>query len=408
MEIQARIGLGTLTNLAFHGADMGGIRAQLMTLLAIQPEHAGHLMDLSVVEQIRGNLPLGLSLQSRALERCQMFSQRGRSGKTRLLVIAAPIEMGGNTPVDFLTESPDFDVITWYFTGAPIRACDIPEHDIMFIAAPGDRGRNEAYLEAISRVVALTKTPVLNAPERILRLDRAQMHEIFADRTDIRCPRTLRCDREEIRRLAAGQDTVDPADSLGPLPWVIRPVGSHAGHGLERIADLAQLADYLDRHGDLAFFLSEFVDYASCRDGLHRKYRVAFVGGRPFPCHMAISDEWALWYLNAGMEASAPKRAEERAFMDGFAADFATRHRAALDALANRLDLDYFGIDCAEDREGRLVVFEADNAVLVHAMDPPDLFPYKKRHMSALFSAFQGMLHAAAEGAAPSLGRVDG
>lgn len=405
MEIQARIGLGTLTNLAYQGVDMAGIRTQLMTLLAIQPEHAGHMMDLSVVEQIRGNLPLGLSLQSRALERCQVFSQQGQSGKKRLLVLAAPIEMGGNTPVDFLTESSDFEVVTWYFTGASVRPADIPEHDIMFIAAPGDRGRNEAYLEAISQVSAMANTPVLNAPESILRLDRGQLHEIFGDCPGIRCPRTLRCDRDDLRRLAERGGTGDPSDWLGSLPWVIRPVGSHAGHGLERLADLAQLADYLDRRGDRAFFLSEFVDYATPWDGLYRKYRVAFVNGRPFPCHMAIADEWALWYLNAGMEASGRKRAEERAFMDTFASDFAARHEAALSALSSRLDLDYFGIDCAEDAEGRLVVFEADNAVLVHAMDPPDLFPYKKRHMTALFTAFQDMLHAVSEdaGARPVL-----
>jgi hypothetical protein len=408
MEIQARIGLGTLTNLAFQGADMGTIRAQLMTLLAIQPEHAGHLMDLSVVEQIRGNLPLGLSLQSRALERCQVFSQLGRSGKTRLLVLAAPIEMGGNTPIDFLTDSPDFEVITWYFTGAPVRACDIPEHDIMFIAAPGDRGRNEAYLEAISNLVALTDKPVLNAPDRILRLDRGQLHEIFADRADIRCPRTIRCDRDEVRRLATDGGACDAIEALGPLPWVVRPVGSHAGHGLERIADLSHLADYLDRRGERAFFLSEFIDYGSPCDGLYRKYRVAFVAGRAFPCHMAICDEWALWYLNAGMDACARKRAEERAFMDRFDSDFAARHGPALDALSRRLELDYFGIDCAEDREGRLVIFEADNAVLVHAMDPPDVFPYKKRHMAALFSAFQDMLHGVVPPAGPSPRQANG
>ncbi|MFW5655764.1 MAG: ATP-grasp domain-containing protein [Roseicyclus sp.] len=375
---------------------MSGIRAQLMTLLAIQPQHAGHLMDLAVVEQIRGNLPLGLSLQSRALDLCQMYAQRGRTGKTRLLVLAAPIEMGGNTPVDFLTENPDFEVVTWYFTGARVRPSDIPEHDVMFIAAPGDRGRNEAYLDAIAQVVALVDTPVLNAPERIMRLDRGSLGEVFGDRADIRCPRTVTCSRDELRRLAAAGETAEMAERIGPLPWVVRPLGCHAGEGLERIADLPQLGDYLARHGHRAFFLSEFVDYATPEDGLYRKYRVAFVANRAFPCHMAISEAWALWYLNAGMDASAQKRAEERAFMDGFRTGFGQRHEAALDALSRRLGLDYFGIDCAEDRDGRLVVFEADNALLVHAMDPPHLFPYKKPHMSALFAAFQDMLRAAA------------
>ena len=48
------------------------------------------------------------------------------------------------------------------------------------------------------------------------------------------------------------------------------------------------------------FFVSRFVDYAN-EDGLFRKYRVVFVAGRPYACHMAIADRWDIWYLNAGM-----------------------------------------------------------------------------------------------------------
>lgn len=396
MEIQARIGLGTLTSLAFQGVNMEGIRSDLLKMHAIQPDHAGHLMDLAVVEQLCGNLPLGLSLQTQALDICQIYSQRGQSGKTRLLVLAAPIEMGGNTPIDFLTDSADFDVVTWYVNNAPVRAADIPDHDVIFIAAPGDCGPNEAYLKSISNVLALTGTPVLNAPEGIAKLDRGVLANIFEGSQLLKCPNTLRCGREDLAALAATPVIGSRFDHLGPMPWVIRPVGSHAGHGLDRIADLSQLAKYLENRREDAFFLSEFIDYGSPQDGLYRKYRIVFVDGQPFPCHMAISEEWKLWYLNAGMEASGLKRAEEKAFMDGFSKGFAERHDEALSALCQTLHLDYFGIDCAEDQTGRLVLFEADNALLVHDMDPPHIYPYKKRHMHALFSAFQEMLHQAA------------
>ena len=61
-----------------------------------------------------------------------------------------------------------------------------------------------------------------------------------------------------------------------------------------------------------------------------------------------------------------------------------------------RLGLDYFGIDCAETPDGRLLLFEADVAMIVHAMDPPDPFAYKKALMHKLFGAFEAMLRAAA------------
>ncbi|MEJ1978546.1 MAG: hypothetical protein WDN49_22960 [Acetobacteraceae bacterium] len=43
------------------------------------------------------------------------------------------------------------------------------------------------------------------------------------------------------------------------------------------------------------------------------------------------------------------------------------------------IGLDYFSIDCSEDRDGRLLVFEADVAAIIHSMDPPDLYPYRRR-----------------------------
>ena len=47
---------------------------------------------------------------------------------------------------------------------------------------------------------------------------------------------------------------------------------------------------------------------------------------------------------------------------------------------------------CAETRDGRLLVFEADAAAIVHLMDPPDLFPYKQPQMRRVFAAFEDLL----------------
>jgi len=78
--------------------------------------------------------------------------------------------------------------------------------------------------------------------------------------------------------------------------------------------------------------------------------------------------------------------------MATFDTEFAPRHQAAFAALHERLGLDYFGIDSAETADGRLLVFEVDVAMIVHDMDPPDLFPYKQPQMTKVFEAFQAML----------------
>jgi glutathione synthase/RimK-type ligase-like ATP-grasp enzyme len=177
------------------------------------------------------------------------------------------------------------------------------------------------------------------------------------------------------------------------FPIIVRPRGSHAGVGLAKVDDRAAIARYLAEREEQEFFVSRFVDYANDDDGLFRKYRIVFIDGRPYACHMAIADRWDIWYLNAGMSDSAAKRLEEETFMRTFDIGFARRHQTALTAMADRIGLDYFTIDCAENKRGELLIFEADNTAVVHNMDSPELFPYKPPQMRAIFEAFAAMLH---------------
>ena len=112
---------------------------------------------------------------------------------------------------------------------------------------------------------------------------------------------------------------------------------------------------------------------------------------------MAVSGHWMVHYLNAGMTESAARRAEEARAMAQFDHGFARRHAGAFEALHARLGFDYYQIDCAETRDGRLLLFEADAAAIVHLMDPPEMFPYKPAQMRRVFAAFERMLRMRAD-----------
>jgi len=79
--------------------------------------------------------------------------------------------------------------------------------------------------------------------------------------------------------------------------------------------------------------------------------------------------------------------------MRTFDSAFAVRHQGALAAMIDRVGLDYFTVDCAQNRCGELLIFEADNTAVVHNMDSPELFPYKPPQMRAIFEAFAAMLY---------------
>ena len=78
--------------------------------------------------------------------------------------------------------------------------------------------------------------------------------------------------------------------------------------------------------------------------------------------------------------------------MADFDADFAQRHATAFASLYDRIGPDYFGIDCAEMPDGRLLIFEVDVAMIVHDMDCPQIFPYKPAAMRKLFEGFLAAL----------------
>ncbi|MFZ6771505.1 hypothetical protein ACO0LB_02190 [Undibacterium sp. SXout7W] len=64
----------------------------------------------------------------------------------------------------------------------------------------------------------------------------------------------------------------------------------------------------------------------------------------------------------------------------------------ALQEIARRFGLEYLVIDCAETRDGQLLIFEVDSGAWVHATDCPVLFPYKSVVMQKAFDAFRRLL----------------
>ncbi len=389
MEPQERIGLASLTKMAFDGVDLQPLRTELLSKVFNGKESDGIFMDLSVIDQLHGNREAGLAWQEEALKRQRIFTTKRPDGaRTKFLVFAEPSHIGANTPIEFLLRDADVEILTYYLNVDSDEQIVLPQHDVAFCAAPADSEKAAAFHAKVKALTDAAGTRTVNLPAGTVDLERDTLDQLFAAVTDLRLPKTLRFDRKDLE----GAEVEDKLAEIGEYPYVVRPVGSHAGAGLALIDTEEALSCYLFERDETAFFVSEFIPYASPEDGFYRKYRVIFVDGQPYPCHMAIADQWDLWYLNARMDEFAEKRAEEADWMDRFDSTFATKHEAPLEALTDAIDLDYFGVDCAEDPEGNLVVFEADNALIVHDMDDDAIFPYKRKHMKRIFDAFEGLL----------------
>jgi hypothetical protein len=388
-----RIGFARLTRMAFDGIDLRPLWQILMRHVADGTAGAGTALDLSLIAQLLGDKQTGLLIQDQALAFHRLYRSPCSTAQPglRVLALAASIDMGGNTPIEFLLEDSAVELLTLYVTSGTQLPTQLPDHDVAIVVASDSEECRDA-LGTIDRVASRWPRPMLNPPHLIRNLDRDKLHGLLRGIEGIDIPATLRVPRAQLSGIGQSTLALADVDAELQLPLVVRPRGSHAGVGLAKLDDRAAIVRYLAERPEQEFFVSRFVDYAS-EDGQFRKYRVVFVDGRPYACHMAIADRWDIWYLNAGMSESAAKRLEEETFMRTFDAGFGRRHHSALSGMAERIGLEYFTIDCAENKNGELLVFEADNTAVVHNMDSPEMFPYKSPQMRAIFAAFVAMLY---------------
>ena len=388
-----RIGFARLTTMAFEGVDLRPLRDELISKLAGGTAGAGEGLDLSLITQLLGDKQAGMAIQAEVLGFHQLYRSpcSSEQPKLRVLALAAAIDMGGNTPIEFLLEDSGIELQTLYVVAGVELPEPLPEHDVAIVIASDSEECLEA-LRKIDVVASRWPRPLLNPPRLVRNLDRDKLHGLLRGIDGLDIPVTASATRAQLSEIARSNTGLAGVAAELKFPIIIRPRGSHAGVGLARLDDGAMLGRYLADRQEQEFFVARFVDYAGS-DGLFRKYRIVFVDGRPYACHMAIADRWDIWYLNAGMAFSAEKRLEEESFMRDFDGDFAVRHQGALAAIADRVGLDYFTIDCAENKNGELLIFEADNTAVVHNMDSPELFPYKPPQMRKIFDAFAAMLH---------------
>jgi hypothetical protein len=393
-----RIGFARLTKMAFVGTDLRPLRDQIVSKIADGTASAGEGLDLSLIAQLLGEKQTGLAIQAEVLAFHQLFRSpcSVAKPKLRVLALAAAMDMGGNTPIEFLLEHSGIELLTLYAVDGVELPAPLPDHDVAIVIASDSEECREA-LRKIERAAPRWPRPLLNPPHLINHLDRDKLHHLLQGIEGLDIPATVCITRAQLSDLARPDRPSVDVPAAVPFPFIVRPRGSHAGSGLAKIDDRAAIERYLAGHPEQEFFVSRFVDYAS-DDGLFRKYRIAFVDGRAYACHMAIAERWDIWYLNAGMAFSESKRDEEANFMRAFDRGFGARHQRALAALADRVGLDYFTIDCAENRRGELLIFEADNTAVVHNMDSTELYPYKAPQMRRVFEAFAAMLFRHADG----------
>lgn len=392
----AYLGLAPFLRASIAGEDLRPQAQAMLARLEAGDRNPNLLMNLSIAAQCLNQPELGLAYQQEALQsqRNYHLPARQQPARLHLLVLVPQGNIQSYTPLECLLEGSDIDLSFHYVLqddrlDNPEFINRLPEHDLLFVGIL-DSDTSRPLLHALAHVLQHWPKPVLNSPQYLPYTGRDVASHRLQDIPRLLSPQTLRVTRGQLKRLAAEKCALPELLPHTDFPIILRPLGSQAGTDLQKMESPAAVAQYLSDVDAGNFFMAPFVDYADAQ-GNYRKIRIALIGGEPFVCHMAVSSNWMIHYLNAGMYTEAWKRQEEARFMKDFP-QFVARHKGALEAIAQRLPLEYLVMDCAETPSGDLLLFEIDHGGVVHAMDVEALFPYKNAHIAKAREAFCDLL----------------
>ena len=293
-----------------------------------------------------------------------------------------------NTPYEYLIDRTPFDSnILLLLPDHEYDAAFLASHADVVVNLVSDVDQDNAMLPVAARLIDRLGKPVINHPDRIRSTDRLAIATLLSDIPSCRVARVERHDGKTL--LAPGFFERYAARA----PFLVRLAGRHGGDDFERIETADDLRRLVSMHPEADYFLIEYIDYRST-DGYFRKYRFFIVGEAILPYHLAIGGDWKVHHFSTDMPNQPWMRHEEEAFLRAPDDVFEPRHFAALHAIRDAMGLDFFGVDCALDRAGNLVVFEANATMLVHA-DTGD-FAYKNPYVRRIKTAFAALLARAA------------
>ena len=200
-----------------------------------------------------------------------------------------------------------------------------------------------AYYEAnlIAAKCDEHEIPIINRVKRLINATKSVAPPLIAS-AGIRTPRTaLIQDAEEFRETLLGLN----------LPLFVREDWGHGG--LIRRADTHDDVRKMPLEGLTLPVAAELIDVRDPQDGLYRKYRYLAAGDQGVSHHLAITWDWkSSGHNRVNTEAT---RDEELSYISR-----QDPNHVALQRARKALGLDFVAFDYGYDRDGAIVVWEAN------------------------------------------------
>jgi Tfp pilus assembly protein PilF len=317
----------------------------------------------------------------RAYRRQSLFIDPAKIPVRNILILCSA--RPGNVPFEHLLPDTHNTCIKWVIAYSPEQI--LPHYDIVFNAI-GDADVATSSSIAVDNFLARNRQPLLNPPQRVALTARDRVGVLFDGIEGIHVPAVARWDRSQ----AGVTDDIHTLIAAAALtyPVIVRPAGGHGGDG---VALLQSPQDATAITSADEAYLTSYCEYKS-KDGYYRKYRVIFVDRKPYPYHLAISSNWLVHYETADMLNPGWKIREEAWFLADPIGVLGQAAWHALESIAERMDLDYAGIDFSVLPDRQLLIFETNATMLVHPETYHDELKFKNWYVLNILDAFDQLL----------------
>ncbi len=235
------------------------------------------------------------------------------------------------------------------------RGVDFTKKPSLIFNEIADADTHRGALERCMELCSQVDTAVINRPEKILRTSRDRVSELLQGIPGVTMPKAVRFNPR------SPQDVFEGAESENfDLPFIVRVAGDHDGKSMIRVSsrdDYHALHVYPFDGRD--FYLTEYVDYKD-EAGLYHKQRIVVVEGEPVLRHSLFNSDWKIHGSSRTFMSTRESWEESLARMHQIDTELIPKLRPAIREISNRLQLEYFGVDCNIRPNGEMLIFEAN------------------------------------------------
>ena len=206
------------------------------------------------------------------------------------------------------------------------------------------------------------KVPFFNLPSLIMNTSRDNIYTLLQGIHNLHVPKTVKIQPKS------------PSDIYNVIqkeafqfPVILRRAGDHGGISTIKIDNDKEEFNMFALDGR-DYYLTQFVEYAEV-DGFYKKYRLMIVDGKVYLRHVKVSSNWMVHHKN---QIKNPQKLQEISAKRFFNNKDAIQN--VVTNIYNKLQLDYFGIDCHIDDKMNLLIFEINPSMGVFIQAKNDIF----------------------------------